>query len=68
MELYVDPAYRQQGLGGALVQESDKQARERGATEIYLTTNQKNKPAQGPYRSQNYELQPHLVYEKQLKT
>ena len=68
MELYVDPAYRQQGLGGALVQESDKQARERGATEIYLITNQKNKPAQGPYRSQNYELQPHLVYEKQLKT
>jgi ribosomal protein S18 acetylase RimI-like enzyme len=66
-ELYVQPSYRRRGLGRALVQESERMAKERGATEIHLLTGVGNTAGQALYSRLGYIKRPHLSFQKSLK-
>lgn len=48
-EFYVDPRYRRQGIGRALLMEAINQCQARGAQEITLLTGDDNLPAQALY-------------------
>lgn len=48
-EFYIDPLYRRQGIGRALLAEAVNQCRARGAQEITLLTGGDNLPAQALY-------------------
>ena len=67
IELYIQPQFRRQGLGRALVQESERMARERGATGMHLLTGVANTAGQALYSALGYTKQPDLSFQKWLK-
>jgi ribosomal protein S18 acetylase RimI-like enzyme len=56
-ELYVEDAYRQQGIGRELVRYVERLAAEMGASELWLVTGKDNLQAQEFYHSLGYEQQ-----------
>lgn len=58
--LWVDPAARGLGLGGALLDELESRAKSFGATDCVLDTNSSLREAAGLYRSRGYkEIEPY---------
>ena len=53
-ELYVEPAYRRQGVGRALAAHAERLAQGSGATELFVLTGFENQAAQGLYRAMGY--------------
>ena len=51
-DLFVLPADRGRAVGRLLLRHALRRARERGATQLSLTTNERNEPAQALYRSE----------------
>lgn len=64
-ELYVEPAYRRRGVGGALIAQAELLAREGGATTLLVLTNFYNDPAQALYRQAGF-VNHDMAMEKQL--
>ena len=56
VELQVDPSYRNQGLGGRLLAEVERVARERGASSLSLTT-QIDNPARRLYERSGFHVE-----------
>ena len=54
-ELFVEEAYRRQGVGKALMQFAEQMARQAGADEILLLTGFDNQTAQAFYQAIDYE-------------
>jgi len=54
-DLAVHPDYRRQGIGGALVEEAVRWARERGCRYLFLDTSKGNLPAQAFYQACGFE-------------
>ena len=67
IELYIQPQFRRQGLGRALVEESERMARERSATGMHLLTGVANTAGQALYSALGYTKQPDLSFQKWLK-
>ncbi|MCU0523239.1 MAG: GNAT family N-acetyltransferase [Elainella sp. Prado103] len=55
--LYVDPAFRRQGIGSALMQQVEAWARQRGDRQIGLQVFQQNQPARQLYEKLGYHTQ-----------
>ena len=53
-ELFVEEAYRRQGVGGALVACAERVARESGAEELWALTSPANKLARALYQARGY--------------
>lgn len=53
-ELFVDAAYRRQGVGGGLISFAEELARQSGAAEMIILTDFYNEAALGLYRSLGY--------------
>jgi GNAT superfamily N-acetyltransferase len=53
-ELYVEDAYRRQGVGRALIGYAEDLARQSGAVELVILTDAENHPAQQLYRGLGY--------------
>lgn len=53
-DLFVDPAYRGQGIANQLMAEAEKAARDAGASRIWLRTAHTNAPAQALYESRGW--------------
>lgn len=56
-DLFVLPSARGRSIGRSLLRHALRRARERGARLLGLTTNERNRPAQGLYRSEGLEPQ-----------
>jgi ribosomal protein S18 acetylase RimI-like enzyme len=56
-DLYVDPHYRKQGIGQALLKAAQYFALEQGATKIMLQTAQDNINAQKLYEAEGYQAE-----------
>ncbi|HEU5102741.1 MAG TPA: GNAT family N-acetyltransferase [Roseiflexaceae bacterium] len=54
-ELYVEPAYRQRGVGRALLARAEALAHERGAADLIIMTGVGNAAAQALYRAAGYD-------------
>jgi ribosomal protein S18 acetylase RimI-like enzyme len=54
-ELFVERAYRHQGIGRALIERAEQLARARGATDMIIMTSVSNSAAQALYRSAGYD-------------
>lgn len=67
-ELFVKPEYRRRGFGQAMVSSLETIARDAGATEIVLLTNQLNITAHSLYRGCGYIEQPNCSFRKILLT
>ncbi len=66
-ELYVEEAYRRQGLGRALVEYAERLARQVGAEEIFILTGAGNAGAQAFYRTLGYQADD-IAFSKNLKS
>lgn len=66
-ELYVDPEHRRRGIGSALLEQAEKWARARGATQMQVRTGDKNEAGRGIYQKRGYSIRPHQLLEKALK-
>ena len=53
--VYIDPAYRQKGLGTSLLQFVEDQLRARGLENIFLEVRKSNFPAQKLYEKNHYQ-------------
>lgn len=53
-DIYVDEAHRGAGIGGALLAEAERYARERGLSRLTLSTAHKNRVAQRLYLNHGY--------------
>lgn len=65
-ELYIEPAYRRQGLGRRAMQFIAERARERGVNAIHLEVDEGNIAAEELYRSVGYEDQSRFLMTKWL--
>lgn len=65
-ELYVEEAYRRQGLGRALVEFAERLARQGGAQEMYILSGAENSSAQAFYRAIGYQADD-IAFSKKLK-
>jgi len=65
-ELYVREGCRRQGLGRGLVQEAERLARQKGATDMVIRTGEANAAGQALYSTLGYTTQPHLTLQKPL--
>ncbi|MFC7072249.1 GNAT family N-acetyltransferase [Halovenus rubra] len=64
--IYVEPAYRDEGVGGRLLHEAEQELGQQGVDVIALEVMAKNEAGRRFYRQQNYE--PHRVeLEKTIK-
>jgi ribosomal protein S18 acetylase RimI-like enzyme len=54
--LYIEPAYRRQGVGRALLAQVEADGRERGATHVWLETSNVNVPGVRAYERLGYAL------------
>jgi ribosomal protein S18 acetylase RimI-like enzyme len=66
-ELYVQPSFRRRGLGRDLVQESERMAKEQGATRIHLLTGVENMAGRALYTTLGYIKESELLFHKCLK-
>ena len=64
-ELYVEPAFRRQGVGRALIDTVERLAREAGAKHLVLLTDFDNIAAQSLYREMGF-VNPDLAMQKDL--
>jgi len=65
-ELYVQPAYRRQGVAQAMVSQLETLARNAGVTAMILYTNEHNSAAQALYRRCGYTQQVEYIFRKTL--
>lgn len=65
-ELYVRDDYRRRGLGSGLVQEAERLARQKDATEIVVRTGAKNAAGKALYNALGFTTRPDLTFAKPL--
>lgn len=65
-ELYVESAYRHQGVGRVLALRAEELARAAGAVELVVVTDQDNREAQALYDRLGYIPDQHLAFIKSL--